>query len=408
MAAIRAKRHKVAEYLIDQLAINVNHSTELIEFRTNTAMPIRECTLTCRDLAYDKGMMDLVDLIDITSDEVKPSIKRYLQRRLKNRLDEIHQAYLQRLDERSHRLIIQSQESKNQPFEKKEQGREKKEQGREKEEEESENEEIPIVNTADDGSLPLPPPPSRSSPLPQPRSSQTPPLPQPPSSHTPPLLQPPQPPLLPLPPSSPPLVPQISARPYKSRIEETIQKIESKNDQSIDESGKKLFRFSSYALRYRLVETTDTNQQINERSRLRPKSSALPFIPSTTTQPLPSSFSRSATTMNINSRSISEISGRLPIRETRTSICRSARRTATPRVVPTANYVSKPEVKHTTTTMINTTQRLLPKRIHRINTNYGYIHRVQHALYNEPRHFVPITLRATAVDLSSNTRLVRD
>ncbi|CAF4288899.1 unnamed protein product, partial [Adineta steineri] len=46
-----------------------------------------------RDLAYDEGMMDLVDLIDIAGTNIKPCTKRFLQRRVKPRIDELHQAY---------------------------------------------------------------------------------------------------------------------------------------------------------------------------------------------------------------------------------------------------------------------------------------------------------------------------
>lgn len=347
MTAIRAKRHKVAEYLIDQLAINVNHTTELIEFRAQTKIPIRERILSCRDLAYDKGLMDLVDLIDIASDDVKPSIKRYLQRRLKKRLDEIHEAYLKRMKERSHRLIIQS-EKKNSEIQEL------------SDEQEKENEELPNINIPDDNSSPPPPPPP---------------------------------------------MPVIIHRPYKSHINETIQNIASKNDLSIDESGKKVFRFSGYTLRYRLVETGNTNQQMNnEQSQFKSTPFLFPFTPSiTTTRPLPRTFSRPATTAtatNHNRRSISEIGTRIPIRETRTSICRSARRISTARAAPTVI----PEVKPT----INTTPRLLTKRIPQSNRTYGYIPQIQNALYNEPRHFRPITLKATAIGLSANTRLLRD
>jgi hypothetical protein len=353
MADIRAKRRKVAEYLIDQLAINVNHSTELVEFRTHAKIPVRERTLSCRDLAYDKGMMDLVDLIDITSDEIKPSIRRYLQRRLKTRLDEIHQAYLKRLKERNRRVITQSQERVNQLLE--------------NEEEEKENEDPPFINITYDTSLLAPPPP----PIP------------------------------------------VVRRPYKSHIEETIQNIQSKNEKSIDQTGKKIFRFSGYTLRFRRLETTNKNQQINEQVQSKPSPFSLPFIPSTTKQSLPPSLSRpktttAATATNTNHRSISEINTRIPIRETRTSICRSARRIATARAASIGTSESKPEVKPTITATINTTQRLLPKRVHQINTNYAYIPQLQHALYNEPRRFMPVTLKATAIGLPSDTRLIRD
>jgi len=107
-------------------------------------------------------------------------------------------------------------------------------------------------------------------------------------------------------------------------------------------------------------------------------------------------------------RSLSEISTRIPIRETRTSICRSARYIATPRVVTTVYSESKPELKPIIPSTINTTQQLLPKRIQQTNRNYGYIPQLQHTIYNEPSRFMPVTLKATAIGLTSDTRLIRD
>ncbi|CAF1024756.1 unnamed protein product [Rotaria sordida] len=352
MAAIRAKRYKMAEYLIDQLGINVNHTTNLLEFRPQTRIPVREQTISCRDLAYNKGMMDLVDLIDIVSDEVKPNIKRYLQRRLKTRLDQIHQSYLKRMKERNNRLIIPSQEKETNVLEENEQ--------------EKENEEPLSANIIDDIKIfSLAPP-----------------------------------------------IPPVVHRPYKSHIEATMQSIESKNDKSIDESGKKFFRFSGYTLHYRLVETGNKNQQKKERSRPKTGIFSFPIIPPTSTRTLPPpSLSRpttTATTTNVNRRSISEVSARIPIRETRTSICRSARHIATPRVAPTVTTESKPEITPKTITTINTTQRLLPKRIRQINTDYNYIPQLQNAVYNDPRHFMPVTLKTTSTGLLSDTRLIRD
>lgn len=346
MAAIRAKRRKVAEYLIDQLAINVNYTTDLIEFRLNTNIPIRDRIISCRDLAYETGMMNLVDLIDMVSDEVKPSIKRYLQQRLKKRLNDIHQAYLKRLKERDHRLIIQKQQKENQILEIQE-----------------ENEEISTVNIADDASLPPPP------------------------------IQP------------------IIHRPYRSHIEETIKKLQSKNDKSIDVTGRKAFRFSNYTLRYRLVEVPNTKRKTKEQVQIKSTPFALPLLLPTTPQPLSRLISRptTATTVaNTNQRSASVISARLPIRETRTSMSRSARRVATPGVASSVITDNKSETKPMVTTSINTTVRLLPKRNPPIRANYSYIPQVQQTIYIEPRRSVPVTLKATAIGLPSDTRLVRD
>jgi hypothetical protein len=309
MAAIRTKRNEVAEYLIDQLAINVQHTADLREFRLQTKIPVRHRTFSCRDLAYDKGMMELVDLIDITSDDVTPSIKRYLQRRLQSRLDLIQQSYLKRLKERN----------KHSPFQ-------------------SHDDELPTVNITDENNL-----------------------------------------------ISSSMLPNIH-RPYKSYIEETIQSIDATKDKSIDETGKKTFRFSNYTLRFRLVETTDKPK---EQSQPKISPFSLPIISRTTSSLLPTNNSR---------LSISESSTRLSMRDSRTSICRSARRITTPSTIPIPNKPAAISSRH-----------LLPKRVNQNNTNHNYIpQQQQHALYNRPRRFIPVTLKATALSLPSNSRLIRD
>lgn len=355
MTAIRAKRRKVAEYLIDQLAVDVNHSTDLIEFRLNTRVPVRERTITCRDLAYEKGMMDLVDLIDITSDEVKPSIRRYLQRRLKTRLDEIHQAFLKRMKERSRRLVNQQQEKENDVQEDNEQ--------------EQEREEATIANIPED-------------------TSQTP---------TSPTTAPPPPPL-----------PITSHRTYKSHIEETIEKIQSGNEQSIDETGKKVFRFSHYTLRYRLLETAKPPQSTAEPTQSKSTLFSLPVIsPTIPTQPI----SRPTTTATLTSRSRhahTEYSTQLPIRETRTSICRSARYLTTSRVTSSVTRDSKSDAQSVISTSTNASHRLLPKRHQPFRRTYAYFPQLQHPIYHESRRSMPVTLKATAIGLPSDTRLIRD
>lgn len=97
MAAIRCERNEVAEYLIDQLAVNVEYAADLHEFRVNSKVPLRYQKYSCRDLAYQKGMMTLVDLIDLASEDVKPSTKQLIKQRLQSRLDVIHRNYLQRM-----------------------------------------------------------------------------------------------------------------------------------------------------------------------------------------------------------------------------------------------------------------------------------------------------------------------
>ena len=89
MAAIRARQERVARYLVEHLPIDTHQTVELVEFLPRSKAPIRNRIVSCRDLAYEAGMMDLVDLIDIASDEVKPYIKRYLQRRLNLRASQL-------------------------------------------------------------------------------------------------------------------------------------------------------------------------------------------------------------------------------------------------------------------------------------------------------------------------------
>lgn len=365
MTAIRNKRRKVAEYLIDQLAVDVDHRTDLIEFRLNTRIPIRERTITSRDLAYERGMMELVDLIDITSDEIRPSIKRYLQRRLKTRLDDIHQGFLKRMKERSRRLTTQRQEKDNEVQEDNEQ--------------EQEKEEEPTTNTPED-------------------TNQTPTSPTAVTAPAPP----------------PPPLPVMSQRTYKSHIEETIENLRSDNEKSIDETGKKAFRFSNYTLRYRLLETSKPPASapppppINEPIQSKPTLFSLPVIsPTIPTQAL----SRPTTTATLTSRSRhthTEHNTQLPIRETRTSICRSARYITTPRVTSSVTYDGKSDAQSVISTSTNMSHRLLPKRRQPIRRTFTYIPQLQHAIYNEPRRSMPVTLRATAIGLPSGTRLIRD
>lgn len=352
MTAIRAKRRKVAEYLIDQLAVDVNQSTDWIEFRLNTRAPVRERTVTCRDLAYERGFMDLVDLIDITSDEVKPSIKRYLQRRLKTRLDEIHQSFLKRMKDRTRRLLSQKQEKENPVLE--------------DEEHEQEKEEVPLVNIPED---------PNSTPSPTAVATQ---------------------------------LPIMSNRTYKSHIEETIEKIQSNNEKSIDETGKKAFRFSNYTLHYRLVESSKPNRSINEPIPSRQALFSFPQIPPTIPiQPL----SRPTTTATLTSRSRhanSEINTQMPIRETRTSICRSARYITTPRISSSVPVDNKSDAQSVLSASTHTSHRLLPKRQQPVRRMYAYVPQLQHAVYTTPHRSMPVTLKATAIGLPTNTRLIRD
>jgi hypothetical protein len=312
MAAIRTQRYDVAEYLIDQLRVNVEYSADLHEFRPRSYIPIRHRTFSCRDLAYEKGMMELVDIIDITSDDVKPNIKRFLQKRLQSRLDNIHQTYLKHSNERNNISILQSNE---------------------------ENKETPTVNVNTTNG----------------------------EANIKPLT----------------ILPNIH-RPFKSRIEEVMENLQPTNNKSIDEAGKKTFRFSNYTLHFRLVEGTDTKEKSQSKTTI----PSLPIIP-LATSPSPPLTSR---------RSISDASTRLSIRDSRTSVSDSARRKPIPQLVPIEN-------KPITTT---TNKHFLSNKIKRNKLKHGYIPQQQHTIYTQPRCFLPVTLKTTAVGLPSDHRILRD
>ncbi|CAF0892623.1 unnamed protein product [Rotaria sp. Silwood1] len=320
MAAIRRQRHEVAEYLIDQLEVNVKYAADLHEFRFRTNNPIRERTFSCRDLAYEKGMMELVDLIDITNEEVTPNIKRYLRKRLQKRLDIIHETYLKRVKEHNKDSLFESNDEK-------------------------ENLQSPTMNIDDEEII-----------------------------------------------QQPTILPPIIQRPYKSHINETVQSIDKACEKSIDETGKKTFRFSNYNLRFRLLETQDTNSKIKEQPQIKTTIPSLPMIQ------LPASPSPTLTITDSNRRSISETSTRLSIRDSNTSRCHTIRRTTIPEIVSIEN---KPSI--TTTTKYS-----LPQRINRKKIKHRYIPQQQDTLYNQSRNFLPVTLKATAIGLPSDSRIIRD
>ena len=360
MTAIRAKRPKVAEYLIDQMGVDGNHSTDLLEFRPQTRMPVRHRPLSCRELAYDRGMMDLVDLIDITSDDVRPSIKRYLQKRLKNRLDEIHQTYLKRFKERTNHPIILTEDKDISIIE--------------EDAEDKENDDLIPADLSEE-------------------FTDTP-------THS-----------LPVPSTSAP------TRSYQSHIEKTLRSIEISNEKSIDETGKKLFRFTGYTVRFSLNDDVENDANLQQQSRPRTTPPSLPTVSTRNTLSAPlfsSSFAtfRSKATARTQTarseRSNVDLNSSLPIRENRTSICRSARYVSTPRVVSAA-VDNDTKADRKSQIVRSASQRLLPKRPQIIHPNLNYISQPQQSVfYNSTQRFVPLTLKSTATGLSLNHRLIRD
>ena len=305
MAAIRRNRNDVADYLIDQLAVNVQYAADLREFRLRSRIPCRHRTFTCRDLAYEKGMMELVDLIDLTSKDVKPNIKRYLKARLQPRLNYIHQAYLKRLEQRKHHLFQPNQTIEHQR------------------------------TSTEDG-------------------------------------------------QSTGVQPSFKSHSYRSFVEESTENIAiSSSVKSIDETGKKTFRFSNYTLRFRLDEKAKTKTENQQRSPLRKTLSTTSLFASTSTP--------SFTTYN-TSHPIKSTNSRPSTRNVHRSICSPVRQPTLPQITRGENKPS----------MTNSIEHPSPKRIQYTN------HSQSHALYNQSRYFVPVTLKSTALGLPSNTRLIRD
>ncbi|CAF1063060.1 unnamed protein product [Didymodactylos carnosus] len=289
MAAIRSRRENVAEYLIDQ-GIDVNYATDLIEFRPKTRYPVRYRYLSCRQLAYDLGMMDLVDLIDLSSDEVRPSIKKYLQRRLKKRLEKIHKSYQERIKTRE--LKFQEEQKSLQPIDI-------------TLIEEEEEQKKPMLNmqqiinehALDNADYVVP-------------------------TTLPPPLPPPQ------------LQLRRPERRYVSHINETLNSLH-KPEKNIEESHKKTFDYSQYRLKFKIIDMdkvvkrTRFKQQLNENSifafnpQVRPKTTTAAVLPAPKPRDLYVTSAKSRQTIKtIDSFDIQQQSS---YKETKTSICRSAR-----------------------------------------------------------------------------------
>lgn len=75
MCAIRNQKPKIAEYFINK-GIDINYKVELLEFKQETRLNYSE--YSCRSMAYDKDLFNIVDLIDIFDPKSDPKIVRYL------------------------------------------------------------------------------------------------------------------------------------------------------------------------------------------------------------------------------------------------------------------------------------------------------------------------------------------
>jgi hypothetical protein len=313
-------------------------------------MPIRHRTISCRDLAYERGMMDLVDIIDISSSEVTSNIKRYLQRRLHKRLDEIHKSYLVRMKEHDSRSMhskgYKSISTTNENI----------------------NKDVPSMSILSEDIASLPIQQSESV-----------------SPH------------------------QSHSRPYQSSIDTTLRQMASPNENSIDATGEKLFRYSGYKIRFRLNETNDTSRILAEQTSMKRQATYTPRIslisarngeiktPSViVTRP------KTTTTTNIQKGDYikrDNFVALLPVRETRTSIRRSTR------FAPTARIMPEVKVEKTSAGKLNLTeyfrQRSLSKRMHPMTSTAEYMARSQSS------SFLPLPIRSTNMILRLDQRMTR-
>jgi hypothetical protein len=275
MVAIRTEHNDIAEYLIDQLAINVQYKAEMSEFRLNRLKPLRYRTYSCRDLAYKKGMMTLVDLIDFLSEDIKPGTRRHLKQRLQTRLELMHEKYLKRLTMCDNHRFNHDPSSFDI------------------------DDEQPMIDTSTES-----------------------------NSHR-------------------------HSYVIQSSVQEQIHHLFTTNVRSIDEIERKKFRFSNYTLNFQL----DKSGQFDNKSLSRAKST-VPSMPT-----IPSVNSRLSTIVNDRQRSSRQCQPRLPVRHTRTSICRSAQTHRTSSIVWNQNR----------THSIDLNTRVLTQRQPMKQTNYALV-----------------------------------
>jgi hypothetical protein len=102
MCAIRNKQEKVAEYLINK-GINVTYETNFIEFIRIKSDPgnvkSRNCIYSCRELAYENKLMNIVNLIDIFNENTDKRLVRYLGRRLLKNQWTVHEPPITQRDD---------------------------------------------------------------------------------------------------------------------------------------------------------------------------------------------------------------------------------------------------------------------------------------------------------------------
>lgn len=76
MIAIRSGQEPMAEYLI-AMGINVSHEIQHRQLKEQT-LPIYYYKYSCRDMAFDKELYNIIHLIDIFSDNTDDRIVKYL------------------------------------------------------------------------------------------------------------------------------------------------------------------------------------------------------------------------------------------------------------------------------------------------------------------------------------------
>ncbi|XP_046372234.2 uncharacterized protein LOC124146143 [Haliotis rufescens] len=74
VAALKSKQEEMAEFLIDN-GVNYNYKTSLINIKDERSRAIEWYTCSCRQLAFDKGMHDIVELIDYLNGDLFSFIK---------------------------------------------------------------------------------------------------------------------------------------------------------------------------------------------------------------------------------------------------------------------------------------------------------------------------------------------
>ncbi|XP_064605645.1 uncharacterized protein LOC135470559 [Liolophura sinensis] len=83
MAAIRSGQCEMADFLIDN-GVNFNHQKKVIELEEDTDHKASVYHVSCRQMAYDKGLSNIVELIDVKNGELFPFVKpRERQMRLR-------------------------------------------------------------------------------------------------------------------------------------------------------------------------------------------------------------------------------------------------------------------------------------------------------------------------------------